>query len=244
MRNKHDTSVKEVSQATAVQRRRLRKFGITISILIIVWVLLMSPSGEYLGRLQTVFKSDGLSWKTVKEAAWDTRWYIGRFRSAPSDETMIIHLTEHRTEFNRLAEAYYGHMALNKDFSETKSDLNAHLRSLGLWELTPKMAPFIINFGKDIPTFCAFGVYFKLVDHGPTPWWNFGQKTEKAYLYMPAIPPHPKWSNDPKKWLRAYDRIELSTDRPTKTIDDEHCAVRQIDQNWFIQNCDIEAYNH
>jgi hypothetical protein len=208
--------------------------------------LLLPADMPYVGKIRAVLITNEISYRI--------RWVIGRLRSAPSDEKMIAHLNTHRAEFDSLAKAYYEDV-VRKDAYEkntpylitkdkpfkANTDIEKQLRSLGLWELNPNMGPFIVSFGKDSPTFCTFGVKFRLVDHGPYPWWLFKDKFEKTYLYMPTIPPHPRWSNDPVRWLR-YNNLEPSTDRPTRRIDEEQCAVRQVDRNWFIQNCGIEAY--
>ena len=227
---------------------------ISIIIFSIPLGLLLMPIGQYLD-IRNKFENDLISWKIMDEM----RWLVGRLRSAPSDEKMIAHLNTHRAEFDSLAKAYYENVVRNDAYQkevpysperrennpfEKNADIEKRLRSLGLWKLKPNMGPIIANFGNRVPTFSTLGVQFKLVDHGPHPWWGVGQKLEKTYLYMPDIPLHPRWSNDPVRWLsyKYVNHVKPSTDWPTK-IEDEHCAVRQIDLNWFVQNCDVEAYN-
>lgn len=240
-------------------KTRIKNRAVMIVLILILMFLLVAPVGQYASDIRTAFKSNGISWKTITEIGWSTRWFIGRLRSAPSDEKMIAHLNTHRAEFDSLAKAYYENVVRNDAYQkeapysperrknnpfENNAAIEKQLRFLGLWKLKPNMGPIIVNFENRVSAFSALGVQFKLVDHGPHSWWIFGQKLEKTYLYMPDIPPHPRWSNDPVRWLsyKYVNHVKPSTDWPTK-IEDEHCAVRQIDLNWFIQNCDVEAYN-
>lgn len=253
--NNGNVDLLEASIKQSPKTRIKNCVAVIVPILMLIF-LIVAPVGQYASDIQTAFESNGVSWKTITEVGWSTRWLIGQLRSAPSDEKMIAHLNTHRAEYDSLAKAYYENVVRNDAYQkevpysperrennpyEKNADIEKQLRSLGLWKLKPNTGPHIANFGKDVPTFCGFGVQFKLLDHGPYSWWVSGQKLEKTYLYMPDIPPHPRWSNDPVRWL-SYKPLEPSTDRPTKRIDDEHCAVRQIDRNWFIQNCGIEAY--
>jgi len=220
----------------------LKHYVAAFFVLVIIVMMLKGPTGAY---VSSIFASTeyGLSLKTLTETAWTTRWYIGRFRGPLTDEDMIEKLRGKRAEFDSLAKAYYDNVAESRSYEAANKRLLAQLRSLGLWQIEPGGALLQPNFGNQAPTFTDQGVSFKILDHGAYPWWSFGRKNIKSYLYMPDIPPHPGSSSNPIDRLLSTGeyRLEASTDRPVRPILDLGCAIRQIDNHWFVQACDAST---
>lgn len=170
-------------------------------------------------------------------------FFVGRYRVALTDEEMIAFLNKHRTEFDSLVSAYYKDVAVTRSYSEIEARLKERLRSLRLCQIEPDGAFLQPNFGKHAPLFTDMGVSLRPIDHGPYPWWKFNGRYTKSYLYMPKIPPHPKSTDDPVKFMLSTGnyKVEANTDRPSRPIGNYSCAVRQIDSNWYIQSCDADT---
>ncbi len=235
---------KNDGDVTPVHRPKLKHFVVVIMLFVFVVILLKVPTEAYVDSVTAIFKRHGFSKTVFVEVAWNTRWYIGRFRGPLTDEEMIAYLSKHRAGFDQLATDYYDEIAKSRSVGKANERLLEQLRSLGLWQIEPGGASFQENLGKDAPVFAATGVSFKLLDHGAYPWWSFGRKYIKSYLYMPVIPPHPKRSSDPlERILNTRDyRLEASTDRPAKPILDYACALRQVDSHWFVRACGAETF--
>lgn len=228
---------------TFKHKLKLKHFVVAIMLSVLVVILLKVPTVAYVDSVTAIFKRYGFSKTAFVETAWNTRWYIGRFRGPLTDEEMIAYLSKNRAGFDQLATAYYDEIAKSRSVDRANERLLTQLRSLGLWKMGIGGASFQENLGRDAPVFAAMGVTFKQLDHGAYPWWSFGRKYIKAYLYMPVIPPHPKRSSNPlERILNTRDyRLEANTDRPAKPMLDYGCALRQIDNHWFVQACDAET---
>lgn len=212
-------------------------------ILCVGWALLMGPTSEYANKLQATYSNYGLSTGGLSEMFWHTRWYVGRFRGAPSDEELIKFLTEHRAAFDALVANYYEYLIATRSLEKTCQHISTQARTLGIWWIEPggillTMAEIDRAITLNTP-FVDMGVSFQSVDHGLQPWWSLGRKAVTSFLFVPTIPVGSIIGSDPVQRLISTGQYRFVSDTNHHTLDLPMggCAIRQVDMNWFIESC-------
>ena len=213
-----------------------RLFAVAV-FLFIIYAMLLTPATQYASNIRNAYQSYGISIDGISEMWSQTRYYVGKFRSPPSDEEMIEHFDQNREAFDRLVNNYYKDIAVTNSYTKTSSNLSKLFRATGIWRADSE-GPYLA-IDNSANAFVNFGISFYLTDHGPSPWWSLGRRTYKAYVYLPESDVgNPPLSPSDNLLATGEFSLEENTDNPKREIEWGDCAFRAIERNWFVTHCD------
>lgn len=205
--------------------------------LFIIYAMLLTPATQYVRNIRNAYQSYCISIDGISEMWSQTRYYLGKFRSPPSDEEMIKHFVQNREAFDHLVSNYYKDVAVTKSFTKTSSNLSKLFRATGIWRADMEGPYLAVDKSADV--LVNHGISFYLTDHGPSPWWSLGQRTYKAYVFIPESNiGHPPLSPSDSLLATGEFEKEENTGEPKRKIKRGYCAFRAIERNWFIARCD------
>lgn len=208
------------------------KFIIPMVVLLALHISITTPVGQYIDAIgRADISSEGRSqmWQA-------TRWYVGHFRAPPSDSEMIDHFNENRAKFETLVSSYYEAVRVKKSPSITEQTQVSERMDIGIYSFGTA-GPFLFR-DKSASFFFNTGVSLSLIDAGLTPWWSYGQRTYKEYIYIPELSAEQVINLPPLEHLLATGEYQSFGDADIELNPKRGpCVLKQIDNNWFIQRC-------